>query len=203
MRQLQEHLPRLGGHSSTLSSVWPSSPDKRTAAIGWALAQHGMLRGCALWMLASLRAVRGAPGAGRIRSAYVSGEASEGVWCPTLPFSVVAANSLAAASADGDSSMASVVVHASCYAARQPGLHVVCQLQHTDFWNCSRYWCACSFCALVACVCIMLCAASTGSKPACPPFAAMLVVCRDVVGGMWMRRAPGVEAQWGFNDMRA
>tara|TARA_R110002003_G_scaffold193_10_gene14999 strand:+ start:12011 stop:12325 length:315 start_codon:yes stop_codon:yes gene_type:complete len=35
----------------------------------------------------------------------------------TLPFSVVAANSLAAASAGGDSRMASVVVHASCYAA--------------------------------------------------------------------------------------
>ena len=34
---------------------------------------------------------------------------------PTLPLSVVAANSLAAASAAGDSIMASVVTHASCY----------------------------------------------------------------------------------------
>ena len=39
---------------------------------------------------------------------------------PTLPLSVVAANSLAAASAEFDSSIASVVVHASCYPFRQP-----------------------------------------------------------------------------------
>jgi hypothetical protein len=34
---------------------------------------------------------------------------------------------------------------------------------HTDFWNCSRYWWAASFCARLADDAIMLCAASTGS----------------------------------------
>jgi hypothetical protein len=42
---------------------------------------------------------------------------------PTLPFNVVAANSFAAASTELDSSIANVVVHASCYDPfRQPCL---------------------------------------------------------------------------------
>lgn len=54
----------------------------------------------------------------------------------TLPFKVVAAKSFAAASTELDSSIANVVVHASCYdPIRQPGLplsYFACA-QHTDF----------------------------------------------------------------------
>lgn len=63
-------------------------------------------------------------------------------------------------------------------------------LPHTDFWNCSKYWCACSFWARFPADCIMLCAASTGSKPCCAPFAAIF----GRVGRWWgrkKRRAPG------------
>jgi hypothetical protein len=70
-------------------------------------------------------------------------------------------------------------------------------LPRTDFWNCSKYWCACSFWARFPADCIMLCAASTGSKPCCAPFAAMLVR----VGRWWgrkKRRAPG-ESMAGYH----
>lgn len=53
----------------------------------------------------------------------------------TLPFSVVAAKSFAAASTELDSSIANVVVHASCYDPfRQPYLPITfAYAQHTDF----------------------------------------------------------------------
>lgn len=96
----------------------------------------------------------------------------------TLPLSVVAAKSFAAASAELDSSIASVVVHAACYSHVSPlesCRHSHVRATHTDFWNCSRYWCACSFCARSTCDCIVLCAASTGSNSCCP-LAAMVSV---------------------------
>jgi hypothetical protein len=134
--------------------------------------------------------VRGVPGGGRIRSGGVSEEARVSDNNHTLPFNVVAANSLAAASAGGDSRIASVVVHASCYDAVLAQSAFFMPLPHTDFWNCSKYWCACSFWVRFPADCIMLCAASTGSKPCCAPFAAIL----GRAGRWWgrkTRRAPG------------
>jgi hypothetical protein len=62
--------------------------------------------------------------------------------------------------------------------------------QRTDFWNCSRNWCACSFCARLPPDCIMLCAASTGSK-LCTPFAAMVNRVWGRGGRARKRRARG------------
>jgi hypothetical protein len=56
----------------------------------------------------------------------------------TLPFSVVAANSFAAASAGGDSMIAIVVVHASCYGVLSAQSADPLPALRTDFWNCSR-----------------------------------------------------------------
>lgn len=54
---------------------------------------------------------------------------------------------------------------------RSPDLPVV---RRTDFWKCSRNWWACSFCARSAPDDMVLCAASTGAKTLCTPFAAMV-----------------------------
>ena len=69
----------------------------------------------------------------------VSVEKRQKVATRTLPLSVVAAKSFAAASAEFDSSIAMVVVHASCYAFPSAQIiHKPDHGRHTDFWNCSR-----------------------------------------------------------------
>jgi hypothetical protein len=84
-------------------------------------------------MLGALGAAGGVLGGDRIQSGGVRGEARRWDHKPTLPFSVVAANSLAAASAGADSRIASVVVHASCCGVLLAQSTFLLPTTHTDF----------------------------------------------------------------------